>query len=132
MVASSRWLTAPKSEKVVTSKYTPPPAWYAWPESSTEPIRVRMSEMAEVALGSDQAGISPERGHVGVEAADLLGGQVEEVDAELACLAEDVVVDVGDVADTSGLVAEVAQPPLEDVEGQVHLGVARDGPSRRG
>ena len=49
------------------------------------------------------------------------------MDAELACLAQDVVVDVGDVAHAPRLVAEVAQPALQDVEGQVDLGVAQVG-----
>ena len=49
----------------------------------------------------------PERAHVVVEAGDLGGGEVEVVDAELAGLAEDRVVDVGDVADEPDLVAAV-------------------------
>ena len=73
--------------------------------------------------GGDQA----EGGHVGVEPGDLLRGQVEVVDAELAGLAEDVVVHVGDVAHAPSLVAEVPQSSLQDVEGQVDLGVAQVG-----
>ena len=65
-----------------------------------------------------------EDAHVRVEAGHLLGGQVEVVDAELARLAQDVVVDVGDVADALRFVAEVAQAPLQDVVGDVHRGVA--------
>ena len=83
--------------------------------------------MAEVARGSATRRQQAERRHVGVEAGHLLGGQVEVVDAELARLAQDVVVDVGDVADAPGLVAEVPEPPLQDVEGQVDRGVAEMG-----
>ena len=60
--------------------------------------------MAEVARGSRYAGQEAQRVHVGVEAGHLLGRQVEVVDAELAGLAQDVVVDVGDVAHDTGLV----------------------------
>ena len=79
--------------------------------------------MAEVARGSRYTREQSEGRHVGVEARHLLGGEVEVVHAELARLAQDVVVDVGDVAHQPGLVPEVAQPSLQDVEGQVHLGV---------
>ena len=44
--------------------------------------------------------------------------------AELARLAQDVVVDVGDVAHAPRLVAGVAQPALQHVVGEVHRGVA--------
>ena len=87
--------------------------------------------MAEVARGSDHDRKQAQGGHVAVEPGDLLGGQVEVVHAELAGLAQDVVVDVGDVAHAARVVPEVAQPPLEDVEGQVHLRRGRGGPSRR-
>ncbi len=83
--------------------------------------------MAEVALGSENAGRRPEGGHVGVEAADLLGRQVQVVHAQLPGLAEDVVVHVGDVAHALGLVAEIAKPALQDVVGQVGGGVAQVG-----
>ena len=69
----------------------------------------------------------PEGLHVGVEAGHLLGRQVEVVHAELAGLAQDVVVDVGDVADALGLVAQVPQPALQHVVGQVGGGVAEVG-----
>ncbi len=72
-------------------------------------------------------GDQPEGGHVVVEAGDLLGRQVEVVDAELPGLAQDVVVDVGHVAHAAGFVAGVAQPALEHVEGQVDEGVAQVG-----
>ena len=55
-----------------------------------------------------ETGRSRERLHVRVEAGHLLGRQVEVVDPELARLAQDVVVDVGDVAHELGRVAEVA------------------------
>jgi hypothetical protein len=77
--------------------------------------------------GLGPGGDEPEGRHVGVEAGDLLGGQVEVVDTELTGLAEDVVVDIGHVAHTTGLVPEVSQTPLEDVEGQVDLGVTEVG-----
>jgi hypothetical protein len=73
------------------------------------PMKPRMSGMAEVARG------------------DLGGGQVEVVDAELAGLAEDRVVDVGDVADEPDLVAAVDEAALEHVVGDVHRGVPEVG-----
>ena len=85
--------------------------------------------MADVARGSLKRGQQVERLHVGVEAGHLLGRQVEVVDAELAGLAQDVVVDVGDVAHALRLVAEVAQPPLQHVVGDVGGGVAEVGAS---
>ena len=83
--------------------------------------------MAEVARGSLASRQQAERLHVVVELGHLGGGQVEVVDAELAGLAEDVVVDVGDVAHAAGVVAPVAQAPLEDVVGEVDRGVADVG-----
>ena len=65
-----------------------------------------------------------------VEAGHLLRGQVEVVDAELAGLAEDAVVDVGDVADALRLVAEVAQAALQHVVGHVRWRRARGGRRR--
>ena len=65
-----------------------------------------------------------------VETSDLLSGEVEVVHAELSGLAQDVVVDVGDVAHALGLVPEVAKPPLEDVVGEVRPRRGRGGPSR--
>ena len=62
-----------------------------------------------------------------VEARRLLGGEIEVVHAELAGLAQDVVVDVGDVAHAAGLVAEVAQPPLQHVVGEVGRRRGRGG-----
>ena len=88
------------------------------------PISERMSGIAEVARGSDYDRQEAERVHVGVEAGHLLGGQVEVVHTELAGLSQDVVVDVGHVAHAAGLVAEVPEPALQDVEGQVDRGVA--------
>ena len=72
-------------------------------------------------LGVD--GQQVEQPHLGVEARHLLGRQVEVVHAELAGLAQDVVVDVGDVAHAPGLVAGVAQPALQHVEIEVDGGV---------
>ena len=65
-----------------------------------------------------------QQAHLGVEARHLLGRQVQVVHAELACLAQDVVVDVGDVAHQLRLVAGVPQAPLEHVEVQVDGGMA--------
>jgi hypothetical protein len=65
--------------------------------------------------------------HGGVEAGHLLGGQVEVVHPELPGPAQDVVVDVGDVAHQPGLVAGVTEPTLEEIEGQVHLDVPHVG-----
>ena len=72
-------------------------------------------------------GDEAEGGHVVVEPGDLLGGQVQIVHPELAGLAEDVVVDIGDVAHAPRVVPEIAQASLEDVEGQVDLGVTEVG-----
>ncbi len=93
-------------------------------------------ERQDVGDGRGGAGLAVDgeqrqRRHVGVEARHLLGGEVEVVDTELARLAQDVVVDVGDVAHQPRFVAEVDEPPLQDVEGQVHLGVARRGRRHR-
>ena len=87
---------------------------------------------ADVGDGRRGARLAPrlehaERLHVLVEAGRLGGRQVEVVDAELARLAEDRVVDVGDVAHAARLVAEVAQAALEHVVGDVHGGVAEVG-----
>ncbi len=61
-----------------------------------------------------------ERLHVPVEPGFLRRRQVEVVDAELASLGEQRVVDVGDVPDALGVVTAVAQPSLEHVVEQVH------------
>ena len=60
-------------------------------------------ECEDLGDGRGGTGLGPrgderERVHVAVEPGDLLGRQVEVVDAELAGLAQDVVVDIGDVA----------------------------------
>ena len=92
----------------------------------------RMSAMAEVARGSLQLDRQHVEGvHVAVEAGDLGGGQVEVVDAQLAGLAQQVVVDVGDVAHAAGLVAAVPQPALEHVVDHVTWRRARGGWRRR-
>src|SRR5690606_2562769 len=81
-------------------------------------------EAADVGDGRGRPRLGPGREHlealhVGVEAGELGGGQVQVVDAELAGLGQDAVVDVGDVTHAARLVAEVAEPPLENVVGQV-------------
>ena len=57
--------------------------------------------MADVARGSEYTGRRFEQPHFGVEAGHLLGRQVQVVDPELTGLAQDVVVDIGDVAHTA-------------------------------
>ncbi len=47
--------------------------------------------------------------------------------AKLARLAQDVVVNVGDIAHAQGAVAEVTQPPLEYVVNQVDRRVTEMG-----
>ena len=89
-------------------------------------------EPADVGDGRGGPGRRPHRqqpdgAHVVVEAGDLGRGQVEVVDAELAGLPEDRVVDVGDVAHAADLVAEVEQAAGEDVVGDVDGGVAEVG-----
>ena len=90
-------------------------------------IRSRMSSIDSVALGSCDRRPGVERGHVGVEPGDLLGGELEEVDAELPRLRQDRVVDVGDVAHHVDRVAEVLEAADEDVVGEVGGGVAEVG-----
>ena len=68
-------------------------------------MKPKMSGIAEVARGSRVGGQQSEGLHVRVEAGDLSRGEVEVVHAELACLAQDVVVDVGYVAHAQGAVA---------------------------
>ena len=79
--------------------------------------------------GAGRAGLAVDRQqvdqqHVAFEAGHLLGREVEVVDAELARLAQHVVVDVGDVANAARLVSGVAQSSLQEVEAEVHVGVA--------
>ena len=88
--------------------------------------------MAEVALGSDHAGIRPSAAMSASNRRISSAARSRIVDPELPGLAQDVVVDVGDVADAPGLVAEVAEPALEDVEGQIDLGVPEVGRVVRG
>ena len=96
------------------------------------PVEHHGDEPADVGDGRRGPGLA-ERGehvegtHVGVEARRLLRGQVEVVHAELARLAQDVVVDVGDVAHALSPVAEVPQPPLQHVVGDVRGSVADVG-----
>ena len=63
-------------------------------------------------------GHHPERGHVIVESRQLACGQIEIVHAKLLRSAEDVVIDIGDVAHATRLVADIPQPTLQDVVGQ--------------
>ncbi len=70
--------------------------------------------------------------HVGVEPADLLGGQVEEVDSELPGLAQDVVVDVGDVAYAARSRGRGRAVDAGGCRRSDRPGRARGGPSRTG
>ena len=93
------------------------------------PVEDHADEAPDVGDGRGGPGLAPageqsEAGHVGLEAGGLGRRQVQVVHAQLAGLAQDVVVDVGEVADTAGLVAAVPQAALEDVVGQVGGGVA--------
>ncbi len=77
--------------------------------------------------GRPWLGIGPEQPeclHVGIEAGDLARREVQIVHAELAGLAQDVVVDIGDVAHAQRPVAEIAQAPLQHVVSQVYRCVA--------
>ena len=65
-----------------------------------------------------------ERVHVGAEARQLFGCELEVGHTELPRLREDRVVDVGDVAHHPHLVAELFEPPGEQVVRQVRRGVA--------
>ncbi len=65
-----------------------------------------------------------EQSHLGVETRHLLGRQVQVVHTELAGLAQDVVVDVGDVAHALRLVPGILQAALEHVEVEVHGGMS--------
>ena len=82
--------------------------------------------------GEGEEGVPPgrQRERVGEQAGEVdpaSGGEVEVVHPEAAGLAQDVVVDVGDVAHAARIVAEVAQPPLQHVVGEVDGGVADVG-----
>ena len=66
-----------------------------------------------------------QRVHVGLEAGELGVGELQVVDAQLAGLGEDRVVDVGDIAHHANLVTELLQPPGEEVVGDVRGRVAQ-------
>ena len=91
------------------------------------PMNPRMSGIADDARGRRRHRQRVERLHVGLEAGLLPGRQVEVVDAELARLGEQRVVDVGDVAHARHPVAEVDQPALQHVVGEVRRGVPEVG-----
>ena len=59
--------------------------------------------------------------------ARVSGGKVEVVHTELTGFGQYRVVDIGDVADAAGLVPKVAQPPLQDVVGDVGGGMPEVG-----
>ncbi len=61
-----------------------------------------------------------DRGDVGVHRGDHLVGQCAHRDAALERAADDLVVDVGDVAHVGHVEAERAQPAVDDVEGRHH------------
>ena len=77
--------------------------------------------------GLAEGGQHPQGLHVGVEPGHLPGGQVEVGLAQLPGLAQQVVVDVGDVAHAQGAVPLVPQPALDHVVEQVGGGVADVG-----
>ncbi len=96
------------------------------------PVQHHPDEPSDVRDGRRGPGLAPalqdsEGFHVVVEPGRLGCGQVEVVDPQLAGLAEDVVVHVGDVADAAGLVAPVAQAALEDVVCEIGGGVTHVG-----
>ena len=62
-----------------------------------------------------------------MEVVHLPGGQLEVVNAELAGLGEDRVVDVGDVANHVDLVAQVLQSTDDEIKRQVGEGVSEVG-----
>ncbi len=84
----------------------------------------RMSGIADVARGSEKHVQQTERGHRRVELRHLLGCQIEVVHADLARLAQNVVVDVGDVAHALRVVTDVAQTALQHVVSEVGRNVA--------
>ena len=88
--------------------------------------------MAEVARGSLKAGSRPRAFMSASKRAISSAARSRKLHAELAGLAQDVVVDVGDVAHALGVVAQVAQPALQHVVGQVGGGVAQVGGVVRG
>ena len=51
-----RMLASQNKAKLRVLVHSAPPAWYAWPASSTMPMKPRMSGMAEVARGSEKEG----------------------------------------------------------------------------
>ena len=73
-------------------------------------------------LGEDWK--KPQSRHVGVETRYLASRQVQIVDTELACLAQYVVIDVGDVPHALCLMAQIAQAPLQHVVGHIHRRVS--------
>ena len=94
-------------------------------------MKPRMSGMADDGPRLDcSTGRTSSASMSRVEAGHLGGGQVEVVHAELAGLGEERVVDVGDVAHAARVVAEVAQPALQHVVGDVRRRRGRGG-SRR-
>ncbi len=78
-------------------------------------MKPRMSGIADDAArrGGDRKGV--QRDHVAVEPGLLAGSQIEVVDAELASLGEQRIVDVGDVADALDGVPLVDQMALQHV-----------------
>ena len=72
-------------------------------------------------LGHWRAGV--ERLHVAVKARGLGGGKFEVVDTQRPGLRQDRVVDIGDVAHEPHRVAEILEPPDEQVVGEVGVRV---------
>ncbi len=94
-------------------------------EQTTDHVDHALDRLGGARLGERRAGV--ERVHVGAEAGELGLGQLEVGHAELAGLGKDRVVDVGDVAHHAHLVAELLEPPDEEVVREVGGGVAEMG-----
>ena len=90
-------------------------------------MKPRMSGIADDARGVDATGSALSASMSRLEPGLLAGRQVEVVDAELAGLGEQRVVDVGDVAHARDRVAAVDQPALQHVVGEERRGVAEVG-----
>ena len=65
-----------------------------------------------------------ERIHLRVEHSNLFGRQIEVMHAEFTGFLQDVVVNIGHVSHTTSLVAQIPKATLQDVEGQIDLGMA--------
>jgi hypothetical protein len=76
-----------------------------------------------VARGSKSGRQDAQRGRIFVHRLDEAAGQLAHRLAVLDGALDDLVVDVGDVADVLDLVARSLEPAVDDVEGHHHPGV---------